>query len=81
LKHFPFSDLHSFFTITDKSGKKIEKHEEDMEEEKAQPVDPNFKGVDFPRFDDFVDGLQSWKDMLKPAWSQKYFQDIHNFLS
>jgi len=70
-------DLHSFFSITDKSGKKVSKKEDKAEEEK---IDPNFKGVDFPTFDDFVDGLESWKDALKPAWSQKYFKDMYEFL-
>jgi len=70
-------------TVTDKSGKKVElkKHDEDKEEEKVAQPDLNFVGIDFPRFDDFVDGLDSWKDMMKPAWSQKYFQEIHSFLA
>ena len=35
---------------------------------------------DFPSFDDFVDGLESWKEPLKNAIQSKSFQNLYNFL-
>ncbi len=73
--------MHGFFKITDKAGNVVEapkeKPKQVVEERK---IDPNFKGVDLPPFEEFVDGLGSWKESLKPAWSDKSFQELYNFL-
>lgn len=34
----------------------------------------------FPDFDEFVDGLDSWKDSLKPAWDTKKFRELFKFV-
>jgi len=31
----------------------------------------------FPEFEEFVDNLASWKQILKPAWSQEYFYKLY----
>jgi len=64
--------------ITDKSGKKVEAPKEKPVEERK--IDPNYKGVDLAPFEEFVDGLGSWKESLKPAWNDKSFQELYNFL-
>jgi len=70
--------LHNFFKITDKAGNQLEAPKEKPVEERK--IDPNFKGVDLPPFEEFVDGLGSWKESLRPAWSDKSFQELYNFL-
>lgn len=73
-----WKDLHNFFVITDKSGKKLEAPQEKPVEERK--IDPNFKGVDLPPLEDFIEGLCSWKEALKPAWTDKNFKDLYNLL-
>lgn len=72
--------LHNFFVITDKSGQKVEAPKPKEKPVEERKVDPNYKGVDLPPFEEFVDGLGSWKEILKPAWSDKSFKDLYDFL-
>lgn len=73
-------DILDFFPNT-KSGKPSKKEQiEETKEEIKILSNPTSGNDSFPSFDEFVDGLGSWKDALKPAWSQKYFKDMYVFL-
>ena len=72
--------LHNFFVITDRSGKKVEAPKPKEKPVEERKIDPNYKGVDLPPFDEFVDGLGSWKEILKPAWTDKSFKELYDFL-
>jgi len=74
----------SAFVKTDKPTAKASKiakaDQEDHEETKAlEPVKPVAAG-DFPPFDDWVDGLGSWKSHLKNAIQAKTFQNLYTYL-
>ena len=74
-------DLSSF--IKSKKPAKETTADEEIKIEEAQSdtkVTTTVDSGDFPSFDEFVDGLGSWKDALKGEWSQKYFKDIYEFL-
>lgn len=71
-----------------KKAAKATKSDDMVEEEKkttkkgkkeAPKADVVLTG-DLPQFDDFVDGLCSWKSSLEATTKQKYFQNLYNFL-
>ena len=64
-------------------AKEETKNMEIEEEEKAVPAPTTISKLspdDFPPFDDFIDGLGSWRNALKNATSTKGFQNLYTFL-
>lgn len=68
------------FPLTSIIEKSSKMQEETKEEKKIDDIISATSTALLP-FDEFVDGLHSWKEALKPAWSAKTFATLYSFLT
>lgn len=59
----------------------VEEESEGSEEsQEEQEVKSTALKIRFAEFDDFVDGLGTWKESLKEAWSGKHFKTLYEMI-